>query len=92
MDQNLGLFDQLHPAIISDFPLEKMVEGMSDQEKKAFYKGFSKCYTTTIKAQARTSGVYILPKDRQPLLEHISTNMIDVLAETQTTNQNQETL
>lgn len=75
------IFNDTLPPILDNFPLEKHVEGLSDAQKKAWYKGFSKAYTLLAKAVARENAVYILPKESADLFGKLSDKVIDILNE-----------
>jgi hypothetical protein len=75
------------PILLTDFPLEKHIEGMSPEEAKTFYHGFCVCLKAFIRAM---DGVYpdgnpggsvalILPKENDFLLKKITEQMIQIL-------------
>ncbi len=68
--------DNLHPIIVDDFPLEQFTESMNIQEKKAFYKGFSKCYTAFLGAIHENEKIF-LPSEYPDMIFHFTDLMIE---------------
>lgn len=61
--------------MFEDFNLEPFVEGMSDEEKTGFYKGFSKCHNVLLLAVHKTDGVYIFPREANQYFLMLSEEM-----------------
>lgn len=65
-------------AMIQDFPLEKFMTGMSEEQKQHFCKGFTKCYSTFISAIDRNNRLF-LSSENVEMLEHFTGLMIEVI-------------
>ena len=69
----------IYPAIIEDFPLDKFTTELSQEEKQAFIKGFSKCFTSMISA-INANDQILFPNQKAHHFEHISDLMISSLS------------
>lgn len=66
------------PLIIDCLPLEHHVEGMSDVEKAAWYKGFAKAQSIHNRSISLVTGVYRFPTDSVSFVAKLTDRVIDL--------------
>lgn len=66
------------PLILDGLSLEHHVKGLTDSEKRAWYKGFSKSVVLTQQAFDRIRGVFKLPDHSMDFHEELMSKLIEI--------------
>jgi len=68
---------EILPWIIEDFNLDPYTNEMTQEQKRCFYKGFSKCYKLALIAGFKTEGVYLFPQETAIYFTKLQEYMIE---------------